>query len=486
MSELRPVIGLEVHCRLKTASKLFSPCPLRPGAEANCATDPYTWGMPGTLPTVNAAAVALAVKLALALGCDVAEESGWDRKHYFYPDLPKGYQITQHTRPLATGGALEVPDPAVGPWATRAVALQRLHLEEDAGKVHAGALLDYNRAGAPLVEIVTAPVIRSAAEAARVLRALRSVLVRLDVSDATMEDGSLRCDVNVSLQRRGDPAPGVRCEIKNLNSFNFIERAVTAEVERQEALLAAGVPVVPVTLRYDPTRAAVQVMRVKETELEYRWLPEPDLPPLRVDPAAAAALRADLPDMPERTRMRYCVLGLTPAEAALLVEEPALGDWFDAALTSLGPRGPALARRLCSWITVELLARVPAAALQTTKVAPAALAELVRMVEAAEVSAPAAKQILALLVEEGGVPGGIAAREGLLLEDDDAALTAAIVGVLRGHPRQVAQYRAGKAALWGFLIGRVMQALRGRADPQRVHKLLVVALQSPPPGDEAT
>jgi aspartyl-tRNA(Asn)/glutamyl-tRNA(Gln) amidotransferase subunit B len=207
-SEYEPVIGLEVHCRLKTASKLFSPCPLRPGAEANAATDPYTWGLPGTLPTVNAGAVALAVRLAAALGCEIAEESGWDRKHYFYPDLPKGYQITQRHRPLARGGALEVPDPAAGPWATRSVALQRIHLEEDAAKVHAGALIDYNRAGAPLVEIVTAPVIRSAAEAARVLRALRVVLVRLGVSDATMEDGSLRCDVNVSLQRRGSAAPG--------------------------------------------------------------------------------------------------------------------------------------------------------------------------------------------------------------------------------------------------------------------------------------
>lgn len=483
-TELVPVIGLEVHCRLKTASKLFSACPLRPGAAANSATDPYTWALPGTLPTVNAEAVALAVRLAAALGCEVAEESGWDRKHYFYPDLPKGYQISQHARPLARGGAIEVPDPEAGPWATRAVALQRLHLEEDAAKVHAGALLDYNRAGAPLVEIVTAPVIRSAAEAARVLRSLRLLLLRLGVSDATMEDGSLRCDVNVSLQRRGGSAPGVRCEIKNLNSFNFIERAVTAEVERQEALLAAGVPVTPVTLRYDPARAAVQVMRVKETELEYRWLPEPDLPPLRVDPAAAAAARTSLPELPERTRMRYCVLGLTPLEASTLVDEPVLGDWFDAALDSLGPRGPALARRLCKWLTVELIGRVPAAQLASAKVVPAALAELVRMLECGEVSAPAAKQILDLLVEEGGVPGGIAAREGLVLEDDDAALTAAIVSVLRGYPRQVAQYRAGKAALWGYLIGRVMQVLRGRADPQRVHKLLVVALHSPPPGDD--
>lgn len=232
------------------------------------------------------------------------------------------------------------------------------------------------------------------------------------------------------------------------------------------------------TLCDDVARAAVQGMRVKQTELEYRWR--------RAVPAAMARAREGQPELPERTRVRYCVLGLAPAEASLLVDEPILGAWFDAALTSLGPRGPALARRLCHWLTAELIRRVPTKQLSSAKVAPAALADLVRMLEAAEVSAPAAQQILDLLVVEGGVPGGIAAREGLVLEDDDAALTAAIVGVLRGYPQQVAQYRAGKAALWGYLIGRVMQALRGRTDPRRVHKLLVVALHSPPPGDDTT
>lgn len=481
-----PVIGLEVHCQLKTVSKLFSACPFQPGAAANAATDPYTWGMPGTLPAVNAAAVALALRLAVALGCQVAAESGWDRKHYFYPDLPKGYQITQRDRPLARGGVLVVPDPDAGPWATREVALQRLHLEEDAGRTLAGGLIDYNRAGAPLVEIVTAPVIHSAAEAARVLRALRVLLLRLGVSGATMEDGSLRCDVNVSLRRRGSPASGVRCEIKNLNSFKFIEQAVTAEVQRQEALLAAGAPVTPVTLRHDPSGGSVQVMRSKETELEYRWLPEPDLPPLRIDAGMLAAARDGLPDMPEQTRERYRRLGLAAADAALLVEEPILGDWYDAALAHLGAAGPGLARRLCPWLCVELLGRVPAAGLLTAPVRPEALAELVRMVEAGEVAAPAAKKILDRLCVEGGAPGAIAAREGLVREDDEAAVAAAVAGVLRGFPRQVAQYRAGKAVLWGFLMGQVMQALRGRADPGRVRTHLEAALRSPAPGDGAT
>ncbi|HEY8376684.1 MAG TPA: Asp-tRNA(Asn)/Glu-tRNA(Gln) amidotransferase GatCAB subunit B, partial [Nannocystis sp.] len=330
------------------------------------------------------------------------------------------------------------------------------------------------------------PVIRSAAEAARVLRALRVLLLRLGVSDATMEDGSLRCDVNVSLRPRGSSESGARCEIKNLNSFKFIEQAVTAEVERQEALLAAGAAVTPVTLRHDPSCGSVQVMRAKETEIEYRWLPEPDLPPLKIDAAMVAAVRADLPDMPEETRARYRALGLDPEQAALLVGEPALGDFYDAALAHLGAAGPKLARKLAAWLGVELLGRVPAAGLAASPVRPAALAELVRMLDAGEVGAAAAKKILDRLCAEGGEPGAIAAREGLGLVDDPEALSAAVAGVMRAHPAQVAQYRAGRVALCEYLMGQVMRALRGRADPVRVRTLLEAALRSPDPGDEAT
>jgi aspartyl-tRNA(Asn)/glutamyl-tRNA(Gln) amidotransferase subunit B len=484
VSELRPVIGLEVHCQLRTASKLFSACPFVPGAEVNRATDPYTWGMPGTLPVVNAAAVELALRLAVALGCDVAAESRWDRKHYFYPDLPKGYQITQRDRPFARGGRLAVPDPEAGPWDSRAIALERIHLEEDAGRIVDGGGVDYGRAGAPLVEVVTAPVIRSAAEAARSLRALRLMLVRLGVSDATMEDGSLRCDANVSLAGPGPGEPGVRCEIKNLNSFKFVEQAIAAEVERQGGLIAAGQPVSPVTLRFDPSRGAVQVMRVKETDLDYRWLPEPDLPSLLIDDAAVAAAAAALPELPELARARYRRLGLSPGEAALLVAEPVLGGYFDAALAALPAVAPERARRLASWLCNELLARVPVEDVGAAKVRPWDLAELVTMLEVGELSGPLAKRLLSLLCAEGGSPRAIAAREGLRLDDDESAVAAAVGEVIRNHPRQVAQYRAGKRALWGFFFGRVIQTLQGRADPQRVRQHLESALTPTSPGDE--
>lgn len=483
MTELVPVIGLEIHCQLRTASKLFSACPFEPGAEANRATDPYTWGLPGVLPVVNAAAVELALRLALALGCDVAAESRWDRKHYFYPDLPKGYQITQKDRPFARGGRLAVPDPEAGPWDSREIALERIHLEEDAGRIVDGGGVDYNRAGAPLVEVVTAPVIRSAAEAARVLRALRLTVVRLGVSDATMEDGSLRCDANVSLVRPGAGGPGVRCEIKNLNSFKFVEQAIAAEVGRQGGLIAAGQPVSPVTLRFDPSRGAVQVMRVKETNLDYRWLPEPDLPPLCIDAAAMAAACTGLPELPEAARARYRQLGLAPGEAALLVAEPVLGDYFDAALAALPAVTAELTRRLAAWLCNELLARVPVEGVGASRCRPAALAELVTMLGAGELTGPLAKRLLSMLCAEGGSARALAARADLRL-GDDAAVAAAVRQVICNHPRQVAQYRAGKRALWGFFFGRVIQLLQGRCDPQQIRIHLESALTPIASGNE--
>jgi aspartyl-tRNA(Asn)/glutamyl-tRNA(Gln) amidotransferase subunit B len=482
VTELVPVIGLEVHCQLRTRSKLFSACPFVPGAEDNRATDPYTWGLPGVLPVVNAAAVELALRLAVALGCDVAAESCWDRKHYFYPDLPKGYQITQKDHPFARGGRLAVPDPEAGPWDSREIALERIHLEEDAGRMVGGAV-DYNRAGAPLVEVVTAPVIRSAAEAARVLRALRQTVVRLGVSDATMEDGSLRCDANVSLARFGGGGPGVRCEIKNLNSFKFVEQAIAAEVERQGGLVAAGSPVSPVTLRYDPSRGAVQVMRVKESNLDYRWLPEPDLPPLCIDAAAMAAACTGLPELPEAVRARYRRLGLAPGEAALLVAEPVLGDYFDAALAALPAVTAELTRRLSAWLCNELLARVAVEDVGACRCRPAALAELVTMLGAGELTGALAKRLLTMLCAEGGSARALAARAGLRTGEDVTAVAAAVGEVIRNHPRQVAQYRAGKRALWGFFFGRVIQLLQGRSDPQQIRIHLESALTPTAPGD---
>lgn len=482
--ERAPVIGLEVHCQLKTASKLFSACPSGAGGPANSRTDAYTWGLPGALPVVNREAVRLALRLALALGCEVAEVSRWERKHYFYPDLPKGYQITQQSSPLARGGGLEVPDPESGPWDSRTIPLARLHLEEDAGKVQhlaeGGALVDYNRAGAALVEVVTEPAIRSPAEAARVLRALRAVVRALGVSDATMEAGGLRCDVNVSLREVGSGAPGARCEIKNLSSFKFIEQAVAAEVARQQRVLAGGGVVESVTLGFDEGRGRLQVMRMKELATDYRYLPEPDLPPLLIDAAWIEAERAYLPELPERARRRYRALGLAPVEAALLAEDLALGRFYDAAYALLGRPTPGCARRLYAWLTVELLGRLHAdgCELASSPLGPRALAELVEMLEAGELTGPAAKDVFARACTEREMPRAIAARDGLGALRDDGVIAGAVAAVLARHPQQVAQLLAGREALRVFLMGQVLKDTRGRADPARVRHHLDAALRA--------
>ncbi|MBC8067318.1 MAG: Asp-tRNA(Asn)/Glu-tRNA(Gln) amidotransferase subunit GatB, partial [Deltaproteobacteria bacterium] len=307
------VIGLEVHCQLDTASKLFSSCPLELGAAPNTRTDPYSWGLPGTLPVPNRAAVRSAIALGLATGCTIHPVSRFARKHYFYPDLPKGYQITQADEPYATGGSIEIPGvarPDGTPWRVR---LTRIHLEEDAGKnTHAGttSCIDFNRAGAPLVEIVSEPDLRSAEQAAAYMRELRTIIRALGISAANMEEGTLRCDANVSLRREGDGELGVRCEIKNVNSFRFLARAIEAEIRRQADLLERGEAVERCTLGYDGERDRLRIMRSKEDAADYRYLPDPDLPPLHLDAAWIDEVRASLPELPARRRARWIALGV--------------------------------------------------------------------------------------------------------------------------------------------------------------------------------
>ena len=464
-----PRIGLEVHCQLATRTKLFSACPTRFGAPANTLIDAYTLALPGALPVVNVHAVELAIRLALAVGADVRPISRWARKHYFYPDLPKGYQISQGDEPLARGGSIDV--------AGRALALTRIHLEEDAGALqHAGerSLIDLNRAGAPLVEIVGEPVITSPAEAAAYLRELRAIVRALDVSRADMEAGSLRCDANVSICRPGQVA-GTRCEIKNLNSFRFLEAAITAEIRRQTQLLSAGQAVTPVTLRYDAARDRVEVMRAKESAAEYHYLPEPDLPPLRIDAAWIDRVRAALPELPAARRERYAGLGLTPAEAAQLAAEPALAAFFERALarTDAGE-----VRRLHHWLCGDLLGLLHAHGqdIAGSPVAPTQLAQLVGLVAAGRLAGPAAKAVLARCHAEGRDPAEIAAQGGYTRVDDDTALTAAIAAVLAANPRQLALYRGGKLALRAYFVGLVLRETRGQADPRRVQELLERAL----------
>jgi aspartyl-tRNA(Asn)/glutamyl-tRNA(Gln) amidotransferase subunit B len=465
------VIGLEVHCQLETASKLFSACPLENGAPANTRTDALSWGLPGALPVPNRKAVESAIAIAVATGCAVHRTSTFARKHYTYPDLPKGYQITQGDEPYATGGALEIPGDT-----PRRIRLQRIHLEEDAGKnVHVGTAsgVDYNRAGAPLVEIVSEPDLRSADEAAACLREIRALVRALGISHANMEEGTLRCDANVSLRPIGTGTLGVRCEIKNVASFRFLARAIEAEVRRQSELLARGEPIVRCTLGYDHDRDRLFVMRTKEDAADYRWLPDPDLPPLVIDDAWVAAVRNAMPPLPAARRARWRALGVAADDASLLASERELADYFDALLDAVGPRR---AKRASSWLVTEVLGRVGDDGIAGCPVSPALLGELVALVDDGAISGPTAKHVLDRCWAGEGSPRAIVDAHGLAQVSDVAAIDALVAEVFAAHAQQVASLRAGKLALRGFLIGQVMRASGGRANPTIVGERLDAAV----------
>jgi len=464
VTDYEPVIGLEVHCQLATRTKMFSACPQAIGEPPNTRIDPYTLALPGTLPVLNATAVRHGVALALALGSTVQRTSRFARKHYFYPDLPKGYQITQADEPYAVGGAVEI--------ASGTVRLHHIHFEEDAGKnVHVAgedvSLVDYNRAGAPLLEIVGEPDLRSARDAAEFLRALRGVVRALGISEANMEEGTLRCDANVSLRRRGTEPMGTRCEIKNLNSFRFLERAIEAEIRRQADLLDAGEPVVMATMSFDPDRGITKIMRLKEEAADYRYLPEPDLPLLVVSEALEAEIAAAQPELPAARHVRYRALGLSEADATLLVGEPELAGFFDATCEA-----GAAPKAAANWLSGEVLARLDGAPVSTGPIAPAQLAELVGLVEDGTISGRAGKAVLSTMWSEGGSARAIADRDGHRQVSDSSVLEAAVAEVVAASPRQVEQYRGGKTALKGYFVGQVMKKTRGQANPKLVSEIV--------------
>lgn len=477
IAEYEPVIGLEVHCQLQTASKMFSACPVGIGEPPNTLVDAYTLGLPGTLPVPNAAAVRHGIAMALACGCTIHPESRFARKHYFYPDLPKGYQITQSDHPYATGGGLEVPGFHDADGGPKRVPLTRIHFEEDAGKnTHVigedHSLVDYNRAGAPLLEIVSEPAIGSAEEAAAYLRELRTLVRTLGISQANMEEGTLRCDANVSVRRRGETTMGTRCEIKNLNSFRFLALAIAAEIRRQVDLLQRGERVVMATLSYDTERDRTRIMRTKEAAADYRYMPEPDLPPLRIPAAWVDEIREGLPPLPAQRRARYLERGIAADDAVLLAAEPGLGDYLDRMLDAGAP-GP----KAANWVTVELLGKLRSDGreIEASPVAPEALAELVDMIERDEVSGRSAKAIFATLYAEadpGTSPRTIAERDGHRQVSDTSVIEAAVREVLEASPAQVEQYRAGKTKVRGYFVGQVMKKTRGRANPQLVGEVL--------------
>jgi aspartyl-tRNA(Asn)/glutamyl-tRNA(Gln) amidotransferase subunit B len=472
------VVGLEVHVQLDTLTKIFCGCRTSFGDPPNANTCPVCLGLPGALPVLNGAAVALAARAAVALGCSVHEASVFARKNYFYPDLPKGYQISQFDHPLATRGALDV---VAGTDRTpRRVGITRVHLEEDAGKlVHdrfpGATAVDLNRAGVPLIEIVSEPDIRSPAEAGAYLRELKLILEYLEVSDANMEEGSLRVDANVSARPAGSGTLGTKTEIKNLNSFSAVERALEVEFARHCALLARGERVVQQTMLWDAARDTVRPARSKEESHDYRYFPDPDLPPLRLTADWIAARRDERPELPAARRERFVAsLGVTPADALVLTARRPLADYFEAVARAHGD-----ARTAANWVSGEVLARLNDAGLEVgdLRVPPESLGALLGLVRDGTLSNTAAKRVFAVMMASGGDPAEIAAREGLLQVSDHDALARWVDEVWAASPDETARFVAGEKKLLGVLVGRVMKASGGRADPRKVNELLLARLK---------
>ena len=472
------VVGLEVHVQLKTRTKAFCRCSTAFGDPPNWNTCPVCLALPGALPVLNEHAVELAVRAALALGCTVHERSIFARKNYFYPDLPKGYQISQFDRPLAERGRVSIGDAAE----PHAIGLTRIHMEEDAGKsVHdrypGFTAIDLNRSGVPLIEIVSEPDIRTADEATRYLRAVREILVYAGVSDCSMEEGSLRVDANVSARPVGDTALRTRTEIKNLNSFSNVAKALEFEYARHCSTYDAGGAVLQQTMLFDAARGDVRPARSKEGSHDYRYFPEPDLPPLVLTQAWIQGVRNGLPEFPAARRARFASsYGLSMADAEVLTASRAVGDYFEVvAKDADDPKASA------NWVMGEVLARLneTGKAIEEFPVRPSLLAGLIALVKAGELSSTAAKTVLATLVEQGAVspaaienPKAIAERLGLLQVGDDSALRAWIDEVLAEHPDEARRYDAGEIRLQGVLVGLVMKKSKGRADPRKLNQLL--------------
>jgi len=474
-SPYETVIGLEVHAQLRTRSKMFCGCSTAFGAPPNTQTCPVCQGMPGSLPVINRRAVEFGIRTALALGCRINLQNRFARKHYYYPDMPKNYQISQYEEPLAEHGALDV---AVA-GASRVVGIQRLHLEEDVGKlVHEGDLatarssqVDYNRAGVPLMEIVSKPDIRSPEEAAAYLRAMRAIVVYLGVCDGNMEEGSLRCDANVSLRPLGRESLGTKVEIKNMNSFRHVQHALEYEVKRQAQALDSGERLVQETRLWDPERARTVSMRSKEFAHDYRYFPEPDLPPLDLDAAAVERIRAALPELPAAKRRRFVEThGLTAYEAELLCQGQGLADYFEAAVRESG--NP---KAVANWVLNELLRELPGdddQAVAACPISPSRLAGLLALIEDGTISGKIAKDVFEKMYRTGEDARTIVGREDLTQVADAGALAGVVEEVLAQNPKVVEDWRRGKKAAMGFLVGQVMKSTQGKANPALVNRLL--------------
>ncbi|MGI8402777.1 MAG: Asp-tRNA(Asn)/Glu-tRNA(Gln) amidotransferase subunit GatB [Gemmatimonadaceae bacterium] len=467
------VVGLEVHVQLKTRTKAFCGCSADFGAPPNVNTCPVCLALPGALPVLNQHAVELGVRAALGLGCNVNRVSVFARKNYFYPDLPKGYQISQFDQPLATGGSVVLGKSENG--SDIRVGITRLHMEEDAGKsIHdrypGATAIDLNRAGVPLIEIVSEPDIRTPAGAGAYLRTLKQILQYLDVSDVSMEEGSLRVDANISVRPPGQAELGTKTEVKNMNSFSAVEKALEAEFIRQTALIDSGGRVEQQTLLWDSVRETVRPSRTKEGSHDYRYFPEPDLRPLMLDVKWIANVRKELPELPDQRKSRLVADFALPAvEVEQVTADPALAEYFEAVARASGDGKAAY-----NWVMGEVLAALRASGTEIKhfRVRPADLAQLLNLVRDGTISHTAGKRVFGRMAETGKPAPQIAAEEGLLQVGDESAIAAWVDEVLAEHPEEAARFRAGEKKLQGVLVGFVMKKSKGRADPKRVNQLL--------------
>jgi len=473
------VIGLEIHAQLATESKIFSGAPTRYGAEPNTQACLVDLGYPGVLPVLNRGAVLMAVKFGLAVGATIAPRSVFARKNYFYPDLPKGYQISQYELPIVSGGSLEI---VTEEGEVRRIALTRAHLEEDAGKsVHEGferlTGIDLNRAGTPLLEIVSEPELRSAREAAAYMRAMHTLVRYLGICDGNMQEGSFRCDANVSVRRAGDRKLGTRTELKNMNSFRFLERAINFEVERQIDVLEDGGAVVQETRLYDAERDETRPMRTKEEANDYRYFPDPDLLPVEIDAGVIERVRETLPELPDAKRRRLSEqYGIKADDAVVLAAAPALAEYFEAVAGAAGSDG----QTVSNWVLGELSAALNRDGLDIaeSRIEAAAFAQLLDRIADGTLSGKLAKQVFESMWAGEGDADTVIEAKGLKQITDTGEIGRIVQEVLAANPEQVEQYRGGKTKVLGFFVGQVMKATKGKANPGEVNRILKAALDA--------
>ncbi len=482
MSSYETVIGLECHAQLLTSTKLFCGCRAGFGDAPNTNVCPVCTGLPGALPVLNGRAVELATRMAFAVGCRVNQSSIFARKNYFYPDLPKGYQISQYDRPLAEEGSLEIETEAGQKW----IGIERIHMEEDAGKLlHEGfrdsatkSGVDFNRSGVPLIEIVSRPELSSPEEAVAYAESLREILQYAEVSDADMERGNFRFDGNVSIRPRGASELGTKVEIKNLNSFRFLGRALAYEARRQAALLDAGSRVAQETRLYDPDADETEPMRSKEDAHDYRYFPDPDLPPLKLSAEQMDEIRGTVPELPKAKRARFVAeLGLPPYDASVLTGSRALADYFEAAARRSGnPKATS------NWVMSDVLRKLKESqvAEDAFPVTPEALGELIELVDQGKVSGKMAREVFEKMYGSGEPAAKIIEREGLTQISDPAAIEQTARTIVEAHPDLAAQYRSGEEKVLGFFVGQVMKATKGQANPKLAREVLVRILSVSP------